>query len=549
MDKIKKYGVVYTPRRLADFVAFLINKEAEKDNFKIKSIIDPACGEGALLYAIKRNIPNCKKFYGVDIDKDVINTLSKQKSDDFTFINNDAILPNRVKTTTMNYWRRKLPEISAVIANPPWGSEKIYNKNELGAAGFKLFNGQYDSYVLFMELAINIVDDGGYLGFIIPDSLFDSQNESLRKFLSENIQIRVIARLGEKIFEGINRATTVIVCKKIIPNNNSLTSCFRLNTKNRNEFLSSNIEIKYFYNKYKHTVKQARFKANKHYNFDIDTREDEEQVLLSMRKDCINWEDTFIFGRGVEISKKGEITLCTHCGNAQGYTNNQFITGRKKCLNCKKEFHLSENNMQKIIHKCTSEGRERILVGENVKRYSLSGESYIETNVPGINYKNEKLYNPPKILIRKTGLGIYASADYSGGMTSQTVYVLRFRDGDLNVPLEYYLGILNSRTIYFYYLKMYGENEWKSHPYLTKKIIYSLPLKKYIGDKLDKGIVKLAKQLSNKYSYQQDLELESLIMDRYELTVEERYLIFEEMNKLPNLSAINNMKYKGESRL
>ena len=58
-----------------------------------------------------------------------------------------------------------------------------------------------NSYVLFIELAYNILNENGVMAFIIPDSLFDPQNERLRKFLVEKTQIKVIARLGEKIFD------------------------------------------------------------------------------------------------------------------------------------------------------------------------------------------------------------------------------------------------------------------------------------------------------------------------------------------------------------
>ena len=82
-----------------------------------------------------------------------------------------------------------------------------------------------------------------------------------------------------------------------------------------------------------------------------------------------------------------------------------------------------------------------IYVGENVKRYGIEGGYYIKTAVPGINYKNLKMYTPPKLLIRKTGLGIYASIDYTGSMTSQTVYILKLKDREDNTPLEYYLAL------------------------------------------------------------------------------------------------------------
>jgi adenine-specific DNA-methyltransferase len=133
--------------------------------------IDPACGEGALLKAAKSIIEECEKFYGIDVDTEVIDNLSKKNESNTTLICNDAILPKNVKVKTSTYWKRKLSVISAVIANPPWSSEKIYDNQKLEIAGFSLNEGQYDSYVLFLELAYEIIDEGGYFAFIIPDSL------------------------------------------------------------------------------------------------------------------------------------------------------------------------------------------------------------------------------------------------------------------------------------------------------------------------------------------------------------------------------------------
>lgn len=96
--------------------------------------------------------------------------------------------------------------------------------------------------------------------------------------------------------------------------------------------------------------------------------------------------------------------------------------------------------------------------------------------------------------------------------------------------------------MYYYYLKVYGENEWKSHPYLTKKIIYSLPIRPYIADELDQQIIRLSEVLMQEYNYQTDLQLEQLIMQKYGLTNKERNMISEELNCLPNLSAVKNMK-------
>ena len=228
----QKYGVVYTPRSLSYFVAELL-KRASSDE-EIKVILDPASGECALLSAVKDTFGGKNEYIGIDVDKKAVHNTK----DKFRIIHNDTIMPQNVNKKTADYWRDKLPVVDAVIANPPWSSEKVYSRADLISAGFSLISGQYDSYVLFIELTLKILRDDGLMAFIIPDSLFDTQNEDLRKFLLEKTQIKVIARLGEKIFEGVNRATTVIVCKKAIPETNSETTCFRLSTEDRKEYLA-----------------------------------------------------------------------------------------------------------------------------------------------------------------------------------------------------------------------------------------------------------------------------------------------------------------------
>ena len=287
---------------------------------------------------------------------------------------------------------------------------------------------------------------------------------------------------------------------------------------------------------------QKRFLENPSCNFDVDTRREEEELLAKIKSSSIIWGEKFNFGRGVEISKSGNVVFCSKCGCAQGYKKSQLENGEKICTYCGKKIEVSESTIGSVISKHSTGNDNRILVGENVKRYGIEGKCYIKTSVPGINYKDLRMYTPPKLIVRKTGLGIYASIDYTGSMTSQTVYILKLRDNADGTPLEYYLALLNSRVIYYFYLKVYGENEWKSHPYLTKQIIYSLPIREYTQSALDIEIIKLAKDLARKYEYSKDLQLEKLICRKYELTDAEIRLIYDEMNRLPDLGAVNNMK-------
>ena len=234
--------------------------------------------------------------------------------------------------------------------------------------------------------------------------------------------------------------------------------------------------------------------------------------------------------------------FCPTCGFAQGYKKSQMIEGKKSCTNCGEIISVTADTVQNVVTKNKTPQKVQIFVGENIRRYSISGESYIQPDIQGINYKNREMYTPPKLLVRKTGLGIYSAIDYTGSMTSQTVYILKLKNDDHNVPLEYYLALLNSRVVYYYYLKVYGENEWKSHPYLTKQIIFSLPIKIFENSEIDREIISVSTELSQGYDYYKDIQLEKLIMKKYSLTEEEMRIVIEEMNRLPDLSAINDMK-------
>lgn len=543
IDKVK-YGVVYTPNNLAKFVARVLLDETGLDNKEIIAL-DPACGEGALLNALKDIMDRQVKYIGIDVDDEIIKINKRAFGNDFSFLNYDTILPIKRKNAS-EYWKMKLGGVSLIIANPPWSVERLYEKNELKNAGYTLIDGQYDNYVLFIELCIEILEEGGLGAFLIPDSLFYSENRKLRKLLCEKTCIKVIARLGEKLFEGVNRSTSLLIFEKRRPGGGEVTKCFRLSTIDRKKFLTEEYSLYDCYKKEVHEVRQSRFTLAKDYIFDIDARTEDEKLLEKIESHKINWNDIFTFSRGVEISKSGEVVICPNCKNAQGFSKKQYNSGEKACIKCKNIIKIENENVTQIISENKLNGFEKILVGENLQRYYICGRRYIKLNVLGINYKNPDVYLAPKLLIRKTGLGVNAFLDKDSTLISQTVYSCRYIDNNNKVPLEYYLAIINSRVIYYYYLKKFGENEWKSHPYLTKEIIFSLPIKEYKRNEITKKIIELVKELLLCYNREVDLKLENNIMDYYELSEDEKIIIKKAMNSLPNLGAINNMKFQEE---
>lgn len=539
-----KYGVVYTPEGLASFVARLIQVEASELGIAPSLALDPSCGEGSLLSALRGLLPSDVVLVGVDVDASAAKATQSILGHRGTAITNDFILPVEGEDSS-GYWREALGEPDIVIANPPWSSERIFPADELTAAGFDAPLGQYDSYTLFMDLSLRLVKDGGLCAFILPDSVFSATAEPVRRKLVANTSIRCIARLGEKFFPGVNRATAVLLVRKEKPTPDSKVKCFRLSPGRRKSVFGGEADLYQVYLEDRHEVLQSGFVSDPYCRFSVDVQASETGLLRKIESDQIDWNSTFVFSRGVEVSKSGLVAKCPHCGKAQGFKKAHEQSGEKTCVHCGSDMPVTGENTMRLFGSSEESGSIRTVVGEDVGRYVVSEGSFLVLGVPGIDYKDPECFSAEKILVRKTGLGIKAALDKGGVMTTQTVYSCRYVDPENAFPMEYYLALLNSRLVYYYYLKMYGETEWKSHPYITKKILFSLPLKKPSSKnaELCAEIALLCAELMQCHSREKDLALEGLVFELYGITHEERERIRQTMSALPELSAIAEMKF------
>ena len=125
-------------------------------------------------------------------------------------------------------------------------------------------------------------------------------------------------------------------------------------------------------------------------------------------------------------------------------------------------------------------------VPEEVRVCKRCGQKYTEADVLdwvhlGIDYKEPGLYKGEKLLVRKTGRGIYDTIDKTGAYTKQVVYIFKLRTSRpeqyQQLRLSYILGVLNSRMMLYRYYKVLGEIEWKSFPYMTQRTIMKLPIR------------------------------------------------------------------------
>jgi adenine-specific DNA-methyltransferase len=121
-------------------------------------------------------------------------------------------------------------------------------------------------------------------------------------------------------------------------------------------------------------------------------------------------------------------------------------------------------------------GWRALIAGEDVRRYAARPSRRIRIDVPGIAYKRANAFAGAKLLVRKTGVGLTSAVDESGAYTTQVVFHYKPRDPGDAFLLDYLAGVLSSRMLLAYYLRTRGESEWRSHPYVTQKVIEELPI-------------------------------------------------------------------------
>lgn len=570
--KDKENGVVYTPPALAEFVArkaigFLlkdlrsISSTSVQLSNRIKNlkIIDPACGEGELLTSawnallsegVASGLNATDILHGVDIDSNSvaktavnIKKLDNCFSRSFKLMATNALLP-RISGTNQTGWSSMLKAMDVkegfdlLIANPPWGASTASYEKELSESAFTLNKGQYDTSDLFVELSLSLVKKDGYLAFIIPDSIFGFEHIEMRRMLLERTEIKFIGRMGEKIFDGVNRACVVLICKNTEPKSNSRVECMRLNPALRRSILNGDSTYFEADKLLTHIVKQSRFSSGKNLLFDIDTKEAEMRILEKVLNPGKTIGQYLSSSRGVELSKTGKVCKCYTCGFWMPLPNSDMT----RCVHCSATIDLSRAETNKIISKTRFKGSKPILVGESVRRYSISSRYWISVDNEGINYKNISLYYEPKILVRKTGVGITATIDYSSALTNQVVYMFKPRAGQqTQVPIEFILAVMNSRAMYYYLLKQYGETEWRSHPYLTQSQIADLPLPEIEGVKAkasQKQIVNLLKPYLEKdkaIPKEVDALVEALIASMFGLTKKDYEVLYKTLNSTQGL--------------
>ncbi len=477
--KRKEMGIYYTPTHIVDYIVKntlgeLIAKARSAEDLERIKILDPACGSGSFLirayeelyraYVRKNNGDNemlegnmsrnansilTRNIYGVDLDLKAVeiaelNLLLKAAvrqgllpplSDNIK--NGNSLISGKEEELKEHFgsdWERKKPfnwEIEfkevmdnggfdVVMGNPPYLNVKrgfFQDEQEFLEAKYETARGQYDLYRLFIERGLQLLKDGGYLGFIIPRRSFTNENEVyLRRYLLERSNVKIIVDVGAVFDEASVEAGILIVQKgKPQPSNKIMRQRIDLVTK-KIETLDS--------------LPQNAGQQDKNITFNVQTSGKFERIIHKIRGNMLG--EAAGITRGVEAGKSSE-----------------FVSEKPT------EWPL--------------------IFGEDVYRYRIrKPDKWIRFSKkePAV-FKPETLYRQPKkILIRRVADEIISAIDAGQNVTLNTLYCLELK---MKISPEYLCGLLNSKLINFWFKNKFVLTE-KMFPYVRISQLEQIPI-------------------------------------------------------------------------
>lgn len=536
-EEKKKLGAFYSPAILGDFLAHIMLSISNNSAKKNYVVLDPATGNSDLLVAFDKatKSSNLYKYIGIDIDDLAISNSQRvlaEKSIDSSIIKADAIYPIANKNSKEGWEilrkQHSLNNFDFIISNPPWGADK--SKYQSIKSEYKVAKGQFDIYDIFVELIINLLSENGVYGIILPDSIYSQEHFTARKKILEETSLKYIVRLGEGFFDGVNTSITIIAGKKEA-NEGNVTKCIHLNRGDIKGVMSNALSLTKMVEEKPNLISQEALISH-NYAFLTDIYQEDRSVISKIEA-ARHIKDIAVSSRGVELSKKGYVTECPYCHHwapmPSDKTKNTIF-----CPNCNSTYEITSSKVECIVTTNGTQNSERFIAGEDIYRYFVRPKSYIKLGYKGLNYKDGSIYTSPKILVRKTGVGLTVGIDYNGCYTNQVVYILRKKDEIQYLTNELIIAILNSRALTYYYIKKYGENGWRSHPYITQKMLMDLPFPE-IRTKRDRSIVASITDLVEKciskdkedISITEDSKIEFLVAKLFGLNQKDYRIIYK----------------------
>ncbi|EON71548.1 class I SAM-dependent methyltransferase [Lysinibacillus sphaericus] len=168
------------------------------------SIMDPAVGTGNLLLTVMNLLDGKIEASGVEVDELLIR-LAAATAD---------LIEQPVSLFRQDALQDLLVDpVDAIVCDLPVG----YYPNDDVALDYELCATEGMSYAhhLFIEQSVNYTKDGGYLFFLAPTHLFESeQSKQLHKYIQKHAWIQAIIQLPDTMFANKALEKSIVILQK-----------------------------------------------------------------------------------------------------------------------------------------------------------------------------------------------------------------------------------------------------------------------------------------------------------------------------------------------
>ncbi|MDA2186160.1 class I SAM-dependent methyltransferase [Bacillus cereus] len=193
-----------TPDAVGMFMSYLFHKFMQGQN-EI-TVLDPAIGTGNLMTTVFNSAKEglTMSGFGVEVDEVLIKLAlvnANLQKHAIEFFHQDGLAPLYIDP------------VDAVVSDLPVG----YYPNEIGASEYKLKADEGMSYAhhLFIEQSVKHTKEGGYLFFLVPNFIFESdQAPKLHAFIKETCFIQGLLQLPVSMFKNEKNAKSIFVLQK-----------------------------------------------------------------------------------------------------------------------------------------------------------------------------------------------------------------------------------------------------------------------------------------------------------------------------------------------
>ncbi|MES5952008.1 class I SAM-dependent methyltransferase [Bacillus fungorum] len=193
-----------TPDAVGMFMSYLFHKFMKGQN-EI-TVLDPAIGTGNLMTTVFNSAKEglTMSGFGVEVDEVLIKLAlvnANLQKHAIEFFHQDGLAPLYIDP------------VDAVVSDLPIG----YYPNEIGASEYKLKADEGMSYAhhLFIEQSVKHTKEGGYLFFLVPNFIFESdQAPKLHAFIKETCFIQGLLQLPVSMFKNEKNAKSIFVLQK-----------------------------------------------------------------------------------------------------------------------------------------------------------------------------------------------------------------------------------------------------------------------------------------------------------------------------------------------